>query len=302
MNGDNNAPTSFWNRAEFESQLAEQQNGSSRESKRLPPNTRWVWNRGIFRDAEFQILAEECGGGGDCMFHCIATALHRAASDVGHADLCNQFKPGMEGMRYIRTALSRTITPQNAKGIAEDLKDGVDSDRANVAWINDLNVHLKKVEEKTIGSAELCTFLQKMIQTPGTYYQGTDIILRHYVRYVQEFIANGKSDSKRTGAPENHQNSPEAANPLLLWTQNSLPALGFVVLIDAVPGVMEIIGGLHMDFYMVLVNYNSVHWRLGYVRSAEDVQLDEDSSFHCIVDNKLVCEMVEEFEALRRRK
>lgn len=298
----NNASMSSWTRAEFDSNALKTKDKSSRDSKRLPPNTRWVWNRGNFRDAEFQILAEECGGGGDCMFHCIATALHRAASDVRHTDLCNQFKPGIEGMQYIRTALSRTITPQNAKGIAEDLKDGVESDGANVAWIHHLNAQLKKLEEKTIGHPELCTFIRKMIQTPGTYYQGTDIILRHYVRYVQQYIANSNPDSDRPNAFERDQNSPEAANPLLLWTQNSLPALGFVVLIDSVPGVMEIIGGLNMDFYMVLVNYNSVHWRLGYVRSQEDIEVDEDSSFHCIVDNKLVCEMVKEFESLRRRK
>ena len=148
-----------------------------------------------------------------------------------------------------------------------------------------------------------------MIQTPGTYYQGTDLILRHYVQYTKQFIEVKNNEFKtkldkdltcteRGSCTRSLQNEER----VFLWKAGSLPALGFIVLVDALPGVMEIIGGLDMDFYMIVVNYGSVHWRLGFVRDKMDVEKDSNASFHCIVDNHLVRNFMQESERIRRTK
>lgn len=242
-------------------------------------------------NSSFEIVAEECGGAGDCFFHCLSVGLCRAAEFTRDAKLIQKYSRGTKGMKSVRMDIASMINTSNALGLAEALIDGALSDGSRVQWLRKLQNVTQKT--KTVTETKMCSnttalkelqlCLRNMICTTGTYFQGTDLILRHYVSYENDRTV---SDTARVAR-------------LHAWNSSSLPDIGFLVIIDSIPGICELIGGRDKPFYMVLVNYGNMHWKLGYVRECEDKLEDVDSPFYCVITRSIAMRVLNLSEQTR---
>lgn len=255
-------------------------------------NAKPVWDK-FATGADFETIAEECGGAGDCFFHCVAVGFFRAAEFTRSQCLRKKYKRGFVGMNATRCDFASTVTVHNALALAESLVDGAISDNCSVQWLRALKSAMKHAQAATdeddSALVQLQECLRKMIETPGTYFQGTDLLLRHYVSYAKDYMSSVTT-------------SPASARvtDMKSWTEASLPDVGFLVMIDAYPGICELIGGLHKRFYIVLVNYGNMHWRLGYVRTREDREDDPDAPFYCVIERALAVRILEMSDQARR--
>ena len=239
----------------------------------------------------FEAAAEECGGSGDCFFHCVAVGLFRASEFSRSRRLRKKYERGAVGMRNVRRDFSSMVTTTNAMGLAESLIDGALSDNNDVPWLDKLkrsvhNVKIARLKEPAVRDLQQC--LREMICTSGTYFQGTDLLLRHYVMYVSEFKESSPSSDCATIVSMDS------------WTVNTLPNVGFMVMIDAFPGICELIGGRDKRFYIVLVNYGNTHWRLGYIRTREDKLDDPESPFCCVIEREVALRVLDLSDKARR--
>lgn len=244
-------------------------------------------------DVSFETVAEECGGAGDCFFHCLSVGFYRASEFSKNEELRRKYSRGAKGMIAVRTDFSKTVTYDNAVHLAESLVDGALSDKCNVRWLQTLRGPLRdaKSAPKSNGKESdshraLQSCLQKIIRTPGTYFQGTDLLLRHYVSCAESRQVE-------------YQGAKLFAD-IDAWTSKSLPDIGFLVMIEAIPGICELIGGPDKRFYIVLVNYGNMHWRLGYIRTKEDKINDPDAPYCCVVERDVALNVLESSYAARR--
>ena len=103
--------------------------------------------------------------------------------------------------------------------LAESLVDGAISDNCSVQWLRTLKSAMKHAQAATdeddSALVQLQECLRKMIETPGTYFQGTDLLLRHYVSYAKDYMSSVTT-------------SPASARvtDMKSWTEASLPDVG----------------------------------------------------------------------------
>lgn len=242
----------------------------------------------------FETVAEECGGAGDCFFYCLAVGFFRAAEFSRNEKLRVKYARGAKGMNAVRSDFAKTVTVQNAMRLGESLIDGALSDNCRVRWLNKLRGAIRDAKMAQEGDATKIELLQaclrNMMCTPGSYFQGTDLLLRHYVSCVSsETDAKGEVKSRLFADIDT-------------WTSQTLPDVGFLVMIDAFPGICELIGGLHKRFYIVLVNYGNMHWRLGYIRTREDKEEDPNAPYCCVIEKNVALRVLELSDQARRQK
>jgi hypothetical protein len=113
-----------------------------------------------WKDGTLQFILEECGGGGSCLFYCVAEGMSR---------LINQ----TWSMEYVRDRVANSIT-------SETLPLFIDS------MIEDQSQQTR-VDGQRINHSYDLNSLRTLISSTGTAFQGTDIVIRWLLTYDPVF-------------------------------------------------------------------------------------------------------------------
>lgn len=110
--------------------------------------------------------AQECGGGGDCLFHVLAAALN------------NLF--GMHTtMQDLRDALARSITTENVRRFVRQVRE--DQKLKMLPGTIDIRRVLRPTWCETMERTRV------LVRRPGVSFQGTDMVLHWLGKYDQLF-------------------------------------------------------------------------------------------------------------------
>ena len=109
----------------------------------------------------------ECGGGGDCMFHCLAR-LYTQCSKI------------TVNMRQMRELLATAITQDNVKAFIE-----LKASELRQQHTSDFQELVRTIDDRPIPR------VRSLVRTCGTKYQGTDVDLKWLCQYSPQFVDVG---------------------------------------------------------------------------------------------------------------
>jgi hypothetical protein len=184
-------------------------------NKSLNTSTKTLKN---WQHCSLTFTLKDCGGGGDCLFHCLAKGYEVVSN--GHRWT----------MQQVRDMIVNAITQET---------------------FHDLLYFPEEERKRKEVSIESITRAKQLIGKPGIVYQGTSNTL-HFI-------------------------NKHAGN-----------AVGYMVLSNHGPDFIEIVGNMEeTEVYIILFNYNSVHWLLG--------NLDYEGNQYCAVTSDVAKNILKEF-------
>jgi len=113
-----------------------------------------------WKDSALAFYVEECGGGGDCLFHCIAKALTRLVSEE-------------ITMTHIRDRLANTLSEETITEFLTNIKE--DQDQQLLPG------------SKRVSVTEQVENVRKLVSSSGTTFPGTDVVLRWLLKHDDLF-------------------------------------------------------------------------------------------------------------------
>jgi hypothetical protein len=127
-----------------------------------------------WKASAFHLMIAECGGGGDCLFHCLAKAL----TDITKERLC---------MQDIRSMLAESLTEKNIASYVQLIAD----DHAQHLPFGSHNFgKMAQYLQKPRACRQRClSIIQTIVKRQGRLHQGTDVTLKWLGLYSNWFQA-----------------------------------------------------------------------------------------------------------------
>ena len=123
-----------------------------------------------WKKSKFEFYIQDCGGNGDCLFHVLSVAFTKLF--------------GISfSMQDIRNKLASTLSIDTITFFLEQLCS--DQKEYTLSGSTLIQPILSNLKENLITKDTALTILQSIINKPGLYFQGTDVVLNWLIKYDQ---------------------------------------------------------------------------------------------------------------------